>query len=212
MTLTRPQKTALIAELVEKFKSCQSVMFSHYIGMTVGNVSAFRKQLKANGAEMKVAKKTLMALAAKEAGFPVVEPDDLDGPVACIFSFEDPLSGAQAAFKFGKEHSQIKLIGGIYDGKVLSKEQAMEMAMMPGREQLLAMFMSMLRAPLNQFAGMCASPLGGFARALNQMSEKGGFAKATPVAEAPKMEAAPATPAAEAPAAEPAPSEETPQA
>ncbi|MBM3231431.1 50S ribosomal protein L10, partial [Candidatus Peregrinibacteria bacterium] len=126
-----------------------------------------------------------------EAGFPLVEADDLEGPVACIFSFNDPLSGAQVAFKFGRDHDQVKLIGGVYDGKILSKEQAIELAKMPGREQLLGMFIGMLNAPLNKFAGMCSSPLGGFARALNQMADKGGFAKAPAAAAAP--EAAPPT-------------------
>ena len=48
---------------------------------------------------------------------------------------------------------------------------------MPSRDQLLAMFVSMLQAPLNSFARICTSPLGGFARALDQMAEKGGFVK-----------------------------------
>jgi len=179
MTLTRDQKKAQVKDLVEMFKKSQSVMFSHYIGLTVGNVSSLRKKLKEQKAEMKVAKKTLMVIAAKEAGLPEIDVDGLTGPVAAILSFEDPLSGAQVAFKFGKDHSQVKLIGGIYDGKILTKEQAVEMAKMPGRTELLAIFMSMLRSPLVQFASVCSSPLGGFARSLNQMADKGGFAKQT---------------------------------
>lgn len=174
MTLTRDQKKVQIADLVEKFKKSQSVMFSHYIGLTVGNVSSLRKKLKEQKAEMKVVKKTLMAIAAKEAGLPDINVDGLTGPVAAILSFSDPLSGAQVTFKFGKEHSQVKLIGGIYDGKILTKEQAVEMAMMPSRTELLATFMSMLNSPLTKFASACSTPLGGFARGLKQVADKGG--------------------------------------
>lgn len=175
MALTKDQKTAQIQELTAKLKDAQSVMFSHYIGLSVADVSDLRKQLRENGAEMKVAKKTLMKLAFKEAGYPDIEPDDVEGAVACIFSFNDPLSGAQTAFKFSKQHDKVALVGGVFDGKVLTKEQANELAQMPGREELLAKFVGMLRSPLVSFASLCSSPLGGFARALDQMAEKGGF-------------------------------------
>ncbi|MBU0458018.1 50S ribosomal protein L10 [Patescibacteria group bacterium] len=175
MALTKAQKTAQVKDLTEKFKSAQSVMFTNYIGLTVAEVSELRRQLKEQDAEMQVAKKTLLKIAAKDANVPEISDDLLDGPVSCIFSFIDPMSGAQAAFKFGKDHKQVKIIGGIFDGKVLSKEEAIELAKMPSRAVLLATFAMMLKSPLNTFAGMCASPLSGFARALSEMADKGGF-------------------------------------
>lgn len=195
MALTRDQKTAQIQELVEKMKESQSVMFSHYIGMTVAESSELRHQLREAKAEMKVAKKTLIKIAAKEAGLPDVTDDAMEGPVSLIFSFEDPLSGAQIAFKFAKTHEQVALVGGIFEGKILSKREAMELAQMPSREVLLATFMSMVRSPLFSFASMCNSPMTGFARALSEIAKKGGV---NPVAEAPAAEA----PKEEAPAAE----------
>jgi large subunit ribosomal protein L10 len=147
-------------------------MFAHYIGMSVAEVSELRSKLKEEEAEMKVAKKTLLKLAAKDTKIPELDDSLLDGPVSLIFSYSDPLSGAQVAFKFGKDHSQVELLGGIFDGKVLTKEEAVELAKMPGREQLLATFASMIRSPLTTFAGMCGSPLGGFARALSELAKQ----------------------------------------
>lgn len=207
MALTKEQKIAQLTELVTKLKDSESVMFSHYIGLNVGDVSELRNNLRENNAEMKVAKKTLIALAFKEAGLPEIEPDDLDGPVACIFSFADPLSGAQTAFKFSKTHDQVKLIGGVYDGKMLSAAEASELAQMPGREELLAKFVGMLQSPLVSFASLCTSPLGGFARGLSQLADKGGIA---PTAEAPAEEKK-EEPKEEAPAAEEAAPTEEPQ-
>ncbi|MFH0770945.1 MAG: 50S ribosomal protein L10 [Candidatus Peregrinibacteria bacterium] len=172
MAVTRQQKKEQLAVLKDKLKKSQSVMFAHFIGMNVLDTSELRRKLKEKDAEMKVAKKTLMQIAAKETGLPEVPESSLTGPISCIFSYTDPLSGAQVAFTFGKAHAQVKLLGGIFDGRVLSKEEALEMAMMPGREVLLATFASMIRAPLYQFAGMCASPLTGFARALSELAKK----------------------------------------
>lgn len=201
MALTKEQKKAQIDELTAKLKDAKSVMFSHYIGLNVADVSDLRGKLLEQDAEMKVAKKTLIKLAFKEAGYPDIETDNLDGPVACIFSYNDALSGAQTAFKFAKSHEQVQLIGGVFEGKLISKEEAVTIAQIPGRTELLTIFACMLNSPMSSFA-----------RGLKQMAEK---QEAPAAEEAPKEEVvaaaeAPvaAAPEAEAPAAESAPTEE----
>lgn len=172
MTVTREEKAVILADLTEKMKKAQSMIFANYIGMTVTEVGELRQKLRDGGAEMKVAKKTLMRLAAEGAKLPAIDEDKLEGPVACIFSFEDPLSGAQVAFTFAKDHKQVKLIGGIYAGKLLSADEAVRLAKIPGRQQLLAIFAMMLNSPLRSFASMSNAPLTGFARALSELAKK----------------------------------------
>ncbi len=161
MALTKDQKTAQLQELTQQLKKAQSVMFAQYIGLTVGSVSQLRKKLREGKAEMKVAKKTLMEIAFKEAGYPELDSTKLEGPIACIFSFDDPLSGGRIAFTFGKTQSQVALVGGVFEGKLLSKEEAVELAMIPSRLELLS-----------KFIGICASPLGSFAYGLKQIADK----------------------------------------
>ena len=192
MAVTKAQKVEILADLKKKMQDSKSIMFAHYIGMTVADVSTLRGTLKKGKSEMKVAKKNLMRLAARELNLPEVPEETLDGAVACIFSFEDPLSGAQIAFKFGKTHKQVELIGGIYEGKLISKDEARALAQIPSKEVLLSMF-----------AAMCIGPLSSFARGLSELAKM----KAEPAKEEPKAE----TPAIETPAPE-APAPETPAA
>lgn len=210
MAVSRAQKVQLLADLKDKMSKAQSIMFAHYIGMTVSNVSDLRAKLKEGKAEMKVAKKTLMQIAAKDLNLPELSDEVLEGPVACILSYEDPLSGAQIAFKFSKANPQVELIGGVFEGKLLTKEEAVAIAKIPGKQQLLGMF-----------AGMINTPLISFAIALKEIAKQ--KEQPAPAAEAPKAEApAPAAaeekkeeapaPAAEAPAAEAAPTPATTEA
>lgn len=173
MALTRDEKAEQLAELKESLSKAQSVIFAHYIGMNVTDVSDFRRKLREGGAEMKVAKKTLMRLAAKDHDLPELPEALLPGPVACIFSYHDPLSGAQVALKFSKDHPQVAFLGGIFEGRILSQQEAMSMATIPSREVLLATFAGMIQSPLRSFAMILNSPLGGFARGLKQLAEKG---------------------------------------
>lgn len=186
MALTKDQKTVQLNELKDKMQRSQSVIFANYIGMNVADVSELRAQLKKSDSEMKVAKKTLMQIAAKELNLPALEDAMLNGAVACIFSFADPLTGAQIAFKFGKTHPQVQLIGGVFEGKLLSKEAAISLAKIPGKLQLLGMFAAMINSPLSSFA-----------RGLSELAKQ----KEAP--EAPKAEITPAieaTPSVETPA------------
>jgi len=211
MALTKAQKTEQLTELKDKMKKSQSVMFAHYIGMTVSDVSDLRSKLRDQKSEMKVAKKTLMQIAAKEMKLPELDDKLLEGPVACIFSYEDPLSGAQIAFKFSKDHPQVELIGGVFEGKLLSKEEALVLAKIPSKIQLLGMFAAMINSPMTSFA-----------RALGEIAKQketpapapeAPKAEAAPAPEAPKAEAAPEAPKAEAtPVADAAPKTEEPPA
>lgn len=213
MAISRDQKVAQVQTLKQKMSEASSLIFAQYIGLSVSEVSDLRSKLRDGGAEMKVAKKTLIEIAAKEAGLPEIDSTTLEGPISVIFSFADPLTGAQIAFKFAKDHKQVVLVGGVFDGKILGKREAMELAKMPSREVLLATFMGMVRSPLVKFAGMCNSPLSGFARALDQLAEKGGLAPkaAAPAAVKEEVKAPETAPEAASAPAE-APTEAAPEA
>lgn len=182
MAITRDQKATQLKELQDKLQSSQSVVFANYIGLKVSEVSELRRKLRAAGAEMKVAKKTLMRIAAKEVGLPMPDENALPGPVACIFSVGDPIVGPQVAHAFGKDHKQVQIIGGFFEGKLLSKTDALTLATIPGRQVLLATFAGMLQSPLRSFASIINSPLTGFARALSEKAKKQPSAAAVPAA------------------------------
>ena len=175
MAVSRQQKSVQLTELKEKFQKASSVIFTNYIGLTVAEASALRKKLRESGAEMKVAKKTLMRLAAKENGLPEMEDKAMTGPVACIFSFTDPLVGAQVAFTYGKDHPQVSFLGGLFEGKTISRIEAMDLAKIPSRQVLLAVFAGMIQSPLRSFMSICNNPLTSFARATSEVAKKGGF-------------------------------------
>ncbi|HRH92999.1 MAG TPA: 50S ribosomal protein L10 [Candidatus Peribacteria bacterium] len=199
MALTRDQKAAQLTELKGKMQNAKSVMFAHYIGLTVPDISKFRGKLREGKAELKVAKKSLIQLASKEINGPEILDTAVPGPVACIFSNEDPVAGASIAYKFAKENEKVKLIGGIFDGKLMNAAEAAQFAQIPSRQQLLGIFITMVNTPLTSFVSMCNGPLTGFARALSEVAKKKPAEAAAAPAAAPAAEAAPAP--TEAPAA-----------
>lgn len=171
MAVTRQQKEEILAELKEKFQKAQSVTFGQYAGMSVKDVSAMRREMRKADVEFKVAKKTLMKLAAKDQGIDL--PDEImEGTVAAVFSYSDPVSGPKILSTTAKKIEALKMLGGVMEGKVMTLQDMKTLASLPSKLELLAKFMYMLRAPLQNFHGAISAPTTSFARALKAYADK----------------------------------------
>jgi large subunit ribosomal protein L10 len=154
MAISKKQKEDVLQELVEKFQKAKSVVFTEYRGLSVKQVGDVRKQLKEHGVEYKVAKKTLLSLAAQQAGFKAIPIEYMEGPISAVFSFEDEVSGPKVIYKLGKEYEGLTLKGGIMDGRLFGAEEAIQLAQIPSREELLAKLVGSMKAPISGFHGV----------------------------------------------------------
>ena len=166
-------KRAEINALVECVKSSQAIFIVEYRGLRVSQSTNIRRAVKASGGEMKVAKNTLMRIALKEAG--EITADSIDtGPNAYIFAYDDASATARALRAFSKERGNEALVikGGILEGKVISKEQALAIADLPTREVLLATLLGVLNGPIRSFVTVLSGPSRGLVTALSQIKEQ----------------------------------------
>lgn len=198
MAITKEQKADILNDLVDKFSRSKSVVFSDYRGLDVAGIQDLRGRLREKGAEAKVAKKTLMKLAAEKNNLPKISDDILAGPVAVTFSYEDELSGLQILFRFSKENENLKLLGGIIDGKVMGAEEITELAKLPSREELLAKMIGSMNAPISGFVGIMSNLISGFVRVLSDYKDTLPADEAPAPAEPSSAEEAPEAPAEEA--------------
>jgi len=153
-------------------KDAKSVVFSQFHGLGVKDMGAFRNKMAEQGIKYHVAKKTLIKLAAKNAGFGDIDNASVEGPVAVAFSMEDELAAAKLIHEFSKKNKSVKLLGSVFEGRLLSVEQTKELATLPSKEELLAKFVYMLKAPIQGFHGVLNNTLASFVRALNAVKEQ----------------------------------------
>ncbi len=173
MALTKEQKQEILNDLIEKMKEAKCVVFSQFHGLGVKDMTELRGQMREQGVSYKVAKKTLIKIAAKEAGYDQEIPDEsLDGPIAVAFSMEDEIAAAKLVNNFAKDHDGLKLMGGLFEGKVMSMAQAKELADLPGVEELMAKFVYLLKSPIQGFHGVLNNTVSGFVRVLDAIKEK----------------------------------------
>lgn len=141
-------KKSQVTEISEVVNNSKCFIVAEYRGLTVAEISLFRKDLAKANAKCTIFKNSLVHRATENVeGFSSI----LEGPNAFIYS-EDPIAGPKEAAKFAKKHPNFVIKGGIVEGKSVSAEQIKVLAKLPGREGLLSMLCSVLQAPVRNFA------------------------------------------------------------
>jgi large subunit ribosomal protein L10 len=172
MALTKEQKQEILDSLITQIKEAKTVVFANYQGLSVKDLGDLRGEMREKGVKFKVAKKTLMKIAAKECGFGDLPNEILEGPVGAAFGMEDEISAAKVIATFGKKNKDLELRGALFEGRVLSVKETKELAMLPGKEELLAKFVYLLKSPIQGFHGVLNNTLAGFVRALDGIKEQ----------------------------------------
>ena len=168
--MPRPEKVQAVADIKERLDGAQAVFVTEYAGLSVKEQQVLRRQLKANGAEMKVVKMTLARLAAADMTDEL--NDLLSGPTALTFADGDPAAAAKALKAFAKDHEVMIIKGGVLGAEFLSPERVSQLADLDPREVLLARIAGAFAAPMAQMAGLLAALPRNAATVFQQLLEK----------------------------------------
>lgn len=148
--MNREEKTQLLAELTELFNNSETVVISHYKGLTVGEVSELRNNIRKAGAGFRVTKNRITRLALKGTKFEALA-DLFTGPTAIAFA-NDPISACKACVEFAKTNEKLIVIGGAMGTGVLSIDEINRLATIPSMDELRAKIIGLLQAPAAQLA------------------------------------------------------------
>lgn len=159
MAVTRQKKEEILADLKEKFEGAKSIIFSDYRGLSVHDIQKLRRALREKNVSYKVAKKTLIKLAAEDAGYKDIPAESMEGPVGVAFSYEDEVSAAKTLADLGKEFETLKLLGGLIEGEILSLDKVTALSQMPSKEELLSKLVGSLKAPSSGLANVLSGSI-----------------------------------------------------
>jgi len=157
MAITKSKKKDQLAALTAKFKDAAGVAFVKFDQLGVEEAQIIRRDLRANGMSYTVIKKTLMAIAAKEAGLAEFDSNQLEGAVAVIVSSDDAVMPAQFIKKFKKELfvkktkttkelAKFDFAGALFEGNFLDAAATASFADTATREESLGKIVGMLRS------------------------------------------------------------------
>jgi len=147
----REKKEALVAELSEKAEKAKGFLFTNYQGLTHKQLEQLKKALKSANAELVVAKNTLLKLAlqkvSKEGKVSKVS-NELEGPTATVFVYEDYLAPLRELAKTIKQFNLPTLKFGILEGQSVTSDQLLKLSALPSKEVLLSQVVYGLKSPI----------------------------------------------------------------
>ena len=168
--MDRAQKAESIEALKGVFASSGAVVVTHYLGLTVAEMTDLRGRLRKEGAQIKVVKNRLaQKVLAGSAG---VAGDALfKGPVAIAFG-PDPVSAAKVVTQYAKDNEKFTVVGGLLGEQVLSQDAIKSLATLPSLDQIRAQLIGLVQAPATKIAGVLQAPAGQLARVFNAYATK----------------------------------------
>jgi large subunit ribosomal protein L10 len=164
-------KVREVEEFRQVLEGATSVVLTDFTGLDVAAVSDLRRKCRAAGVGYHVIKNSLARRAVQLVGLEEIE-ELLAGPNAWAVHKSDQVAPAKVLAEFGKTHPNLKIRGGIVDGRLVSTKEVEALAKLPSREVLLSQTLSVMQSPMTGFAGVLAAMLRGFANVVDALAKK----------------------------------------
>lgn len=171
MAIRKEKKVGIVSEVKDLAAVSEALIVAHYSGLTVAEVSDFRRKARAVNVNVKIAKNRLVDIALKDTPFAGVSKM-LKGPTVFAFS-SDPVSAAKTLAEFAKENAKLKIVGGGMGGNVLDAKGVDALSKLPSLNELRGMIVGLLVAPATKIARVAQAPATQLARVFAAKAEKG---------------------------------------
>ncbi len=147
MPISKNKKKEIIEKVSDLLKDAKSVVFFNFKGFNVKNTIEMRRALRESKVGYLVAKKTLAKRAFDEAKI-TGEMPVIVGETAMAYG-ADLTAPAREVYNFQKKYKDnLSIVGGIFDGKYMSQEEMMAVALIPSQETLYAQFVNVINSPI----------------------------------------------------------------
>ena len=158
--MDKETKERVVAELVERLRSTDTLIVADYRGLTMKEIDALRTELLQHGARFSVVKNTLTRRAAEEAGADALLAL-LEGPTAIAFleADGDPVAAARALGDAARTTRVLAIRGGVLEGRPMSGDEVESLAKLPPVDVLRGQVLGAVTAPLNAIVGLVTAPL-----------------------------------------------------
>ncbi|MDH5535389.1 MAG: 50S ribosomal protein L10 [Betaproteobacteria bacterium] len=170
MGLNLEQKQAVVAEVSAELAKAQAVVLAEYRSLQVSEMTELRKKARTSGVYLRVLKNTLVRRAVADTPFKGLA-DRMVGPLAYGIS-SDPVAVAKVLHEYAKANDKLVIKGGAMPDVMMSPGEVGDLARMPSRQQLLAILMATMQAPVATFVRTLNEVPGKFARTMAALRDQ----------------------------------------
>lgn len=170
-------------ELAKDILNSKLIIFSLYqkpnTSLKAWDFVKYNLEIEGAGGDIKVIKNSLLKIALEEYNYKDLAPK-IRGAIVVNYTKNDPVALAKKLIEiinnFKKEKNLKEdipeILFGIFEGKILSKEDIKRLAQLPSREVLLSQLAGTLKAPISKLASTLNTVILKLLWALQALKEK----------------------------------------
>jgi large subunit ribosomal protein L10 len=177
--MNKQEKGQEIEGLREILRAAPPTFILAYRGLTVNQVSALRKKVRAASSRYRVVKNRLALRVLRETPLKDLA-GHFKGPTAIAYSAKDPAALAKALDEFIKDHQGLQIKAGYVDGRVIGAGDIKALADLPSREILVARLIGVLHAPVVRLLTVLQGPALSLVRVMDQIARAKGAREGAP--------------------------------
>ena len=171
MAVSKAEKETELGQLVAAFSGTDTAVLVDYRGVTVPQITEFRRQVKSAGAQYRVVKNTIAKRAIK--GTPLAGLDaHFKGATAVVYTAKDPVAMAKTLTAFVKTAPSMTVKAALVQGKAVAPAAVNDLATMPGKPELYAKLLFLLNAPAQQLVTVLSATSRNLVTVLNESAKK----------------------------------------
>jgi len=169
--MANPEKVAEVEAITQRIQAAQSMVLADFSGLTVLQMTEFRRTCRAKSVDCRVVKNRMEKIAADNADLAIMK-DHLSGPIAIMFGPESQVDPAKICVDFAKDNEAMEIKGGFLDGEYLDKSQIVALSRILSKDELIAKMMGSINSPLRGLAVTMNGVVGALARAIDAVAKQ----------------------------------------
>ena len=164
-------KELMMQEVVRQFDANHYAFISNFDGMTVADISDFRRTLEKVSARSLVVKHSMAKKIFSQKNYGDAE-SFLKGQVVFTFGDSDPQNISKAIVEFAKTHNKLVPAGVVFEAKAYGQDFVKSLAALPSRKELLTQVVVRIKSPISGFVLGLGQVMRGFVCALSEIKKK----------------------------------------
>jgi large subunit ribosomal protein L10 len=171
-TMNKDEKQIVVGQVTEKVRRAKGMYFADFTGMTVEQMTEFRRELRKSNVDFKVAKNTLIERSLKEVGGYEKTYDSLVGATGIAFGYDDAVEPARIMKKFIDKNEKPALKLAYIEGVAFDGKNLKEIASLPSRKELIAGILGSLQSPVSGIVGSINAVMRDLASVVEEVAKK----------------------------------------
>lgn len=147
MAITKEKKKKICEKVENIVRDFSTIVFINFHGLNVVDTTQLKNSLRNEDSFYTVIKKTLVKKVLGDSSVKGEIPE-LKGELALAYS-KDQIASARGIYEFQQKHKKnISILGGIFEGAYVDKDQMSSIAQIPPLQTLRAQFVNIINSPI----------------------------------------------------------------